>query len=129
MFNLEKHERLIVICLALFLISGLLVMAYKKSRPPVRVSIGHYRIHDTADVGAVREPPLQGRTNNSRAININTADTAELEKISGIGKALASRIVEHRTRHGLFISKEEIKKVGGIGDHLYEKIKDEIRVE
>lgn len=122
MFNLEKHERLIVICLASVLILGLLVMAYKKTRPLVHVTIGHYSQDGET-------PPLRSSQNSARAININTAEAPEFEKINGIGKVLASRIVEYRARHGLFISKDEIKKVGGIGDRLYEKIKDGIKVE
>jgi comEA protein len=131
MLNLEKHERLVVICLVLMLVLGLLVMVYKRSSPAIRVSIGHY--HYDADTGTSGKSSLyRGRVSNEagdHGVNINTADAALLETINGIGKALASRIIEYRKRHGMFISKEEIKKVGGIGDKLYEKIKDMIRIE
>ncbi len=48
-------------------------------------------------------------------ININTADTLELDKLKGIGPALAQRIVQHRQTHGFFRSADEILQVKGIG--------------
>ena len=56
-------------------------------------------------------------------ININTADIVELQKIDGIGEAKAKAIIEYRTTNGLFKSIEDIKKVTGIGESLFEKIK------
>ena len=61
-------------------------------------------------------------------ININTADETELQKIRGVGKVIAGRIIEYRTNNGLFKSIEEIKKVKGIGDKTFEKMKDTITV-
>ena len=59
-------------------------------------------------------------------VNINTADEKELDKLPGIGPAMAKRIVEYRTENGAFQSPEEIKRVKGIGDAKYEKMKDKI---
>lgn len=61
-------------------------------------------------------------------ININQADEGLLTDLSGIGKTLARRIVEFRDENGEFQSIEDIKKVSGIGDSLFEKIKDHIKV-
>ncbi len=62
-------------------------------------------------------------------VNINTAPSKELEKINGIGVSLAKNIIDYRTRNGGFAHKEEIKNVRGVGDKLYEKIKDYIVVD
>ena len=59
-------------------------------------------------------------------VNINTADEKELDKLPGIGPAMAKRIVEYRTENGAFQAPEEIKRVKGIGDAKYEKMKDKI---
>ena len=59
-------------------------------------------------------------------VNINTADEKELDKLPGVGPAMAKRIVEYRTENGAFQSPEEIKRVKGIGDAKYEKMKDKI---
>ena len=62
-------------------------------------------------------------------ININTADETELQKIRGVGKVIAGRIIEYRQSNGLFNSIEEIKKVRGIGAKTFEKMKDSITVQ
>ena len=61
-------------------------------------------------------------------VNINTADEKELDKLPGVGPAMAKRIVEYRTENGAFQAPEEIKRVKGIGDAKYEKMKDKIAV-
>ncbi|MGE4271966.1 MAG: helix-hairpin-helix domain-containing protein [Desulfitobacterium sp.] len=64
----------------------------------------------------------------SNLININTADSAELDKLPGIGPALAERIIQYRIEHGLFLQPEDLKKVSGIGDKTYEKMADMVSV-
>ena len=61
-------------------------------------------------------------------IDINTANVAELDKLTGIGPALAQRIIDYRVKNGGFKDVNEIKMVSGIGDKLFEKIKDEIGI-
>lgn len=57
-------------------------------------------------------------------ININTAGISELKKLPGIGDVLAQRIIEYRDQLGQFTSKEEITNVKGIGEKIYESIKE-----
>lgn len=61
-------------------------------------------------------------------ININTADETELQKLYRVGPAIAKRIVEYRTQNGKFQTIEDIKKVRGIGQKTFEKMKDKITV-
>lgn len=60
-------------------------------------------------------------------ININTASKEELESLPGIGPSKADAIIEYRNSN-VFQSIEDIKLVNGIGDSLYEKIKDNIEI-
>lgn len=60
-------------------------------------------------------------------ININTASTEELERLPGIGPALASRIVEHRRKHGYFRRPQDIIIVRGMSAKLYRRIAHLIR--
>ncbi|MBI2676700.1 MAG: helix-hairpin-helix domain-containing protein [Candidatus Yanofskybacteria bacterium] len=64
----------------------------------------------------------------SARININTANSQELEKITGVGPVIAQRIVDYRKEKGAFQKIEDIKKVNGIGDIKFEKMKDEITI-
>ena len=61
-------------------------------------------------------------------ININTADVQTLTLLKGIGKARAELIVKFRTENGYFVTKEDIMRIDGIGQALFEKIKDDITV-
>ena len=60
-------------------------------------------------------------------ININTASIDELMKLNGIGEKTALKIVVYR-QENKFETIEDIKKVSGIGDSLFAKIKDYITV-
>ncbi len=60
-------------------------------------------------------------------ININTATAEELDRLEGIGPVLSKRIVEYRAQTP-FKTIYDIKKVSGIGDKKFEKIKDQITV-
>lgn len=65
----------------------------------------------------------------SNLVNINTATESELsDNLKGIGNVMAKRIVEYRDKNGGFSSIEEIKNVKGIGEKLFDKIKDYITV-
>lgn len=65
--------------------------------------------------------------NISEVININTASKEELMKLKGIGEGKAKQIIEYR-KDNTFNTIEDIKNVPGIGDSLYDKIKDNIEV-
>jgi comEA protein len=56
-------------------------------------------------------------------ININKASLKDLEKIPGIGKKIAQRIIQYRLRFGEFKKLDDLKKVKGIGKKRLEKIK------
>jgi len=60
-------------------------------------------------------------------VNINEAPLELLQTIPGIGPVLAQRIVEYR-KETPFKTIEEIKKVSGIGDATFEKMKDYITI-
>ena len=60
-------------------------------------------------------------------VNINYASKEELMTLTGIGEAKADSIIEYRSSTR-FKKKEDIKSVDGIGDSIYEKIKDSITV-
>jgi competence protein ComEA len=66
---------------------------------------------------------------NSLTVNINSAEQAELEKLPGIGPALAARIIEYRQQNGGFQTIEDIQKVSGIGPATFTQLKDKICIE
>lgn len=62
-------------------------------------------------------------------VNLNTASVEELCKLSGIGEAKAEAILAYRTEIGVFSSIEQLKEVTGIGDSLFNQIKESIYIE
>ncbi len=63
---------------------------------------------------------------NTGKVSINNAGIEELMTLSGIGESKAKSIVQYRTDNGLFNTIEDIKNVSGIGDAVFNKIKDNI---
>ncbi len=61
-------------------------------------------------------------------VNINTADTEELKTLNGIGDAKAKNIIDYREQNGGFKSIEDLKNVTGIGDKMFEKIREQVTV-
>ncbi|MDR3127804.1 MAG: helix-hairpin-helix domain-containing protein [Bifidobacteriaceae bacterium] len=75
-----------------------------------------------------QNPNNQTLSNSVSGININTATITELDTLNGIGPAIAQRIIDYRTQNGSFSNIDEIKNVKGIGDAIFDKIKDQIRI-
>ena len=89
------------------------------------------RVPEKAPAGAAGAAPAGASAAASVAaanglVNINTADEKALDTLPGIGPAMAKRIIEYRQTQGSFQQLEDIKKVKGIGDAKYEKLKDKI---
>ncbi|MBI5682332.1 MAG: helix-hairpin-helix domain-containing protein [Deltaproteobacteria bacterium] len=61
-------------------------------------------------------------------IDINKATQSDLESLPNVGPKLAKNIIEKRNEVGGFKSIDDIKKVKGIGEKKFEKIKDLIGV-
>jgi len=90
-----------------------------RPQDPVAAANG-YPATPGAQAAAKPSSPQQAK------ININTASAAELDKLPGVGPALAGRIIEYRNANGSFKAGEELKKVKGLGESKYEKLKDKI---
>jgi competence protein ComEA len=65
---------------------------------------------------------------NPQRIDINTAAAWLLAALPGIGETKAQAIVDYRQAHGLFRDTTEIMNVPGIGQGLYDDIRDLITV-
>lgn len=74
-------------------------------------------------------PAAATAPSNPSLLNLNTATQAEIELLPGIGPALASRIIEHRTSRGSFKSITDLDAVSGIGPKMIEKIRPLVRFE
>ncbi len=69
-----------------------------------------------------------GLLDSGGLISINTASVSELQTLSGIGESKAQAIVQYRSEEGEFITVEEVMNVSGIGEAIFNQIKDSITV-
>ena len=61
-------------------------------------------------------------------IDINTADSEELQKLPRIGPKMAQRIIQFRQENGKFKKIEEIMKVRGIGEKTFKGFEKMIKI-
>lgn len=54
--------------------------------------------------------------------NLNTADEAALQEVSGVGAVLAAEIIAYRDAAGGFVRRSQLLEVSGIGETLAERI-------
>lgn len=54
-------------------------------------------------------------------VNVNTANSEELQRVPGIGPAMAEKIIEYRERVGVIIDLSELLEVSGIGEKKLEQ--------
>lgn len=57
-------------------------------------------------------------------INLNTADSYELQRLPGIGEKRAEDIIAYREEHGPFQTVDELDKVSGIGAGILEGLRE-----
>lgn len=83
----------------------------------------------TGGSGSAQSSVTGGTLPAGLKLNINTATSAQLEALPGIGPTLAARIVEYRSRHGPFRAVEELLNVSGIGDKKLEEVRALITIQ
>jgi competence protein ComEA len=73
-------------------------------------------------------PAQSAESAGKGTVNLNSAQSSELQTLPGIGPAKAEAIIEHRETNGPFKSIDDLKEISGIGDKTFEKLKDQISV-
>ncbi len=61
-------------------------------------------------------------------IELNSADSARMTMVRGVGASFAVRIIRYRNRLGGFYNKEQLKEIYGVDSAKYAEIKDEVSV-
>ena len=73
-------------------------------------------------------PAQSGDSAGKGKVNLNSAQSSELQTLTGIGPAKADAIIEHRETNGPFKAIDDLKEISGIGDKTFDKLKDQISV-
>jgi competence protein ComEA len=80
-----------------------------------------YIIQDSASIYIAQE-------NGGNKISINTGNLDALSILPGIGSVIAQRVIDYRQSHGPFQCIDDIRKVSGIGEAIFAKIRELIRL-
>ena len=73
-----------------------------------------------ADNGHGRAKAKQVKPAAADMVNLNTASPEAMRQLRGVGPALAERIVQYRATVGAFAAPEELMRVPGISEAIFE---------
>ena len=82
-----------------------------------------------AGAGGSQQAHAQPTRSDPPPVSINEAPREELERLPGIGPALAARIVEHRERFGRFRRAEHLLLVRGISERRFLQLRPYVTAE
>lgn len=117
---MTKTEKILCAAAAVFFALALLVLP--KSRAARQAAPAFTLPAPTAEV--TRQESGELWVTLSRRIDLNHADADELTALPGIGPVLAEAIVAYREENGPFRTLEELMRVPGIGESVYQGIRD-----
>ena len=96
-------------------------MGYSKPQFRLSLSILAVCFVFALSSGATKKPPL-------KPININSANSEELQQVPGIGPATAEKILQMRKSYGAFKSVDDLLSIRGIGKKRLEKMRKYLTV-
>ena len=73
--------------------------------------------------------PVYKKAADGVIIELNSADSAKLTELKGIGASFARRIVNYRNRLGGFINKDQLKEVYGMDDDRFAEMQAQVSVD
>lgn len=104
----------------------IIVFSTEDNMPPSTIAAGNAAGNTASNVGSANN---QETNSPSGLININTATSDQLQSLNGIGPSRANNIIAHRQARGAFNSIEEIKNVSGIGQSIFDGLRNDITVD
>lgn len=95
---------------------------------PKSIGVGQYQ-HDVSQSALSRSlDAVVEDCVNAVGVDVNTASPALLTRVSGLNASIAANLVQYRDEHGMFTSRETLKKVPRLGDKTFEQAAGFLRV-
>ena len=119
---------LAVVAIIIVIVVSVLVIAYNftAGRDDNFLKLTENKIANEVEIRATA--PESVEIVSGDRININTATAEELDELPGIGKTKAEAIIRLREKMNGFREIEDILNVEGIGEKIFEQIKDKIYI-
>lgn len=95
---------------------------------PKAIGVGQYQHDVNQSLLATKLDEVVVSCVNRVGVELNTASAPLLTRVSGIGQALAKRIVDYRNEHGAFKSRSELLQVPGLGAKTFEQCAGFLRI-
>lgn len=107
-----------------------------KDQDKIHIPYKGEKVENVATTGSADNSQNSGSTSSSSPsnqgdgtkINLNTANVAELQKLTGIGQKKAEQIIAYREQNGSFKKIEDLMQVSGIGEKTFASLKDQLAV-
>jgi comEA protein len=119
-----KNNLPFIITMSVFFIACAVLTFYTVRNEPQYV-------HFITNAPSQTQSPNSGQgaqSGNPDLVNINTAALEELQTLPNIGESRAAAIIAYREEFGAFLYTEEIMEISGIGEKIFEGLKDLICV-
>ncbi len=108
------------------------IKRFKEAKESATISeiIKYVNVYDNCPDPLVNQACIDNSENTEtpevNKVSLNNASVSDLQTLPGIGESKALEIIKYRDSNGPFKSIDDIKKVSGIGDGTFDKIKDHI---
>ena len=127
MAGISRFEKGVLLLTAGFvLFTGGWFLAGQNTSEPYTVTVSAPQEPSAPDP-ALEEAPAEGERPDSllpdEVIDLNAADTYDLDRLPGIGPAKAEAILAYREEHGPFQSVDDLLSVSGIGEVTLENLR------
>lgn len=107
-----------------------------KDQDKIHIPYKGEKVESAATAGTGTSTNSTSTSSNSSAsnqesgekVNLNTADVAGLQKLTGIGEKKAEQIIAYREQNGPFKKVEDLMQVSGIGEKTFASLKDQLTV-
>ncbi len=95
---------------------------------PKSIGVGQYQ-HDVNQAALARMlDAVVEDCVNAVGVDLNTASSALLSRVSGLSAAVAASIVRWRDAHGAFRNRRQLREVAGLGDKTFEQAAGFLRI-
>lgn len=115
-------KRKVSACIYALLLAGLIFVFLYSQKAAYFKTAYQYHSHNVESTASTTVRP-------KNALNVNTASVEELMKLPHFSRKMAESLVRFREEVSAFVYPEDIIYVKGLGEKIFERIKDSIYAE